>query len=80
MLYQESQNAVTVVDGVYSVTLGAGTSPSGPFSASLFSQPDLWRRVMTQGMRKDYSWAASARRYVELYELTLSQVRHTVLA
>jgi hypothetical protein len=49
LLYQETQNAVSVVDGVYSVTLGAGTSPSGPFNASLFSLADTWLEVVVNG-------------------------------
>ncbi|MBI2993434.1 MAG: glycogen synthase GlgA [Gammaproteobacteria bacterium] len=29
--------------------------------------PGLWRRIMRTGMRRDFSWAASAARYAELY-------------
>ncbi len=29
--------------------------------------PDLWRQVQRNGMRRDFSWGASARRYLELY-------------
>jgi len=30
----------------------------------------LWRRMQAAGMREDFSWAASARRYARLYERT----------
>lgn len=32
-----------------------------------FTQPRLWRRLQQTGMRQDFSWQRSARRYVELY-------------
>ena len=31
------------------------------------AQPDLWRRVQENGMARDFSWAASAARYRDLY-------------
>jgi starch synthase len=31
--------------------------------------PDIWRRLQVAAMRQDFSWDASARRYVELYAL-----------
>lgn len=37
-------------------------------------QPATWRRLQRNGMRKDFGWSASARRYAELYE-GLSGVR-----
>lgn len=39
-----------------------------------YRQPFLWRRLVANGMRRDFSWARSARRYVELYE-TLALMR-----
>jgi starch synthase len=33
-----------------------------------FRQPKVWQRVMLNGMAKDYSWTASARQYVKIYE------------
>ncbi|MHB0867830.1 MAG: glycogen synthase [Chloroflexota bacterium] len=35
---------------------------------------DVWRRLMEAGMRADYSWSATARKYEELYRKSL-QVR-----
>ncbi len=32
---------------------------------------DSWRSLMEAGMRADYSWSATARKYVELYQKTL---------
>jgi starch synthase len=34
----------------------------------VFRNPTLWRTLMQTGMRADFSWNRSARRYVELYE------------
>ncbi len=31
-------------------------------------QPDLWRRVQRNGMARNFSWSASARRYRDLYQ------------
>jgi starch synthase len=33
-----------------------------------FAQPDLWRKLMINGMRQDWSWRHSAQEYVDLYE------------
>lgn len=33
-----------------------------------YAQPNLWRALMLNGMRADFSWDASARRYVDLYQ------------
>jgi starch synthase len=34
----------------------------------VYADRDLWRTLMLNGMRADFSWDNSARRYVELYE------------
>ncbi|MXO71044.1 glycogen synthase GlgA [Alteraurantiacibacter buctensis] len=34
---------------------------------ALYRQPDTWRRLQTNGMAADFSWAASARAYAALY-------------
>jgi starch synthase len=33
-----------------------------------YRQPKAWRQVMLNGMRKDFSWAASARQYARIYQ------------
>jgi len=33
-----------------------------------FRQPKAWQKVMLNGMAKDYSWSASAKQYVKIYE------------
>jgi starch synthase len=35
---------------------------------SVYAERDLWRKLMLNGMQADFSWAASARHYVELYK------------
>ncbi len=70
-------------------TLSAGTATGFSFreysglalsetlqrACNLFAQKPVWRRLMENGMRQDWSWAQSARRYVQLYEQTIAQVR-----
>lgn len=38
---------------------------------ALFQDKAAWRRVQAAGMNKEFSWEASAQRYLELYELAL---------
>jgi starch synthase len=33
-----------------------------------FKDKEGWRKLMLNGMRKDFSWTASAREYVRVYE------------
>jgi len=40
-----------------------------------FADRDLWRRLQENGMRRDFSWAAAARRYAEVYERVLAPRR-----
>lgn len=35
-------------------------------------QPDVWEKIVTVGMKQDWSWASSARQYVALYESCIS--------
>jgi starch synthase len=39
-----------------------------------FANADAWRDMMRSGMRKDFSWKASAARYSELYQQLLGRV------
>ncbi|MGA2616979.1 MAG: glycogen synthase GlgA [Thermoguttaceae bacterium] len=36
-------------------------------------QPEVWRQLIDTGMRQDWSWANSARQYVELYLKTIAR-------
>jgi starch synthase len=38
---------------------------------ALWPDRDRWRRLMTNGMAKDFSWNKSAKKYVETYERML---------
>jgi starch synthase len=38
------------------------------WALGVFKDARAWRRLQVAGMRQDHSWAASARRYVEVYE------------
>ena len=37
-------------------------------------QPDLWRKLAVNGMRRDFSWESSARNYVQLYREALADL------
>jgi len=37
------------------------------------NQPDVWAKLITTGMRQDWSWSNSARRYVKLYASILAR-------
>jgi starch synthase len=37
-------------------------------AVTAYRQPKVWRQVMLNGMRKDYSWAASAKQYLKIYQ------------
>ncbi len=39
-----------------------------------YKYKEQWQRIQRRGMERDFSWAASARRYTELYRLALSRV------
>jgi starch synthase len=49
-------------------------------ACNTFSQGEVWKRLMQSGMRQDWSWANSARAYVELYRATVNQVRRGTVA
>lgn len=40
-------------------------------AAQAYARRQAWRRLMARGMRLDFSWEASARRYADLYEKAL---------
>ena len=70
-------------------TLAAGTATGFAFreysglalsetlqrACNLLARKPEWQRIVTAGMRQDWSWTQSARQYVRLYEQTLAQVR-----
>ena len=33
-----------------------------------YHKPEIWRRLMINGMGKDFSWASSAKQYLEIYQ------------
>ncbi len=41
----------------------------------LYEDKESWIRLMENGMRKDFSWGASAKKYVELYQKALQKVK-----
>jgi starch synthase len=43
------------------------------------NEPDVWRRIQTNGMSKDFSWQASAIEYARLYEIAWKSRNRTVV-
>jgi starch synthase len=37
-------------------------------AVAAYRQPKVWRQIMLNGMKKDYSWAASAKQYLKVYQ------------
>jgi starch synthase len=42
-------------------------------ACDVYRQPEAWRRLIETGMRQDWTWAASAKKYVELYQKTTNR-------
>jgi starch synthase len=38
-----------------------------------YANPSLWRQLMETGMRQDWSWAQSAKKYISLYRETIDR-------
>jgi len=38
-----------------------------------YKQPKVWMKIMKNGMRQDFSWRSSAKKYYKLYELILKR-------
>jgi hypothetical protein len=49
LIYEELHLNTTLIDGVFNVVIGTGTSPSVPFDAEIFANPDLWLEVGIAG-------------------------------
>ena len=69
-------NAVTLADGTatgfaFDDATPAALEATFHRASALFADRNSWRRVMRQGMACDFSWAAAARQYVELYRSLL---------
>jgi starch synthase len=43
-----------------------------------YARPEVWSKLVATGMSQDWSWARSARQYVELYQTTVARTRQTV--
>jgi starch synthase len=42
-----------------------------------YRQPEAWKRLVTTGMKQDWSWTRSAKLYAELYQSTLARKKST---
>lgn len=43
-----------------------------------YRQPSLWKQLMRNGMTEDFSWEASAREYVALYQTAIRRARRSL--
>jgi starch synthase len=86
--------ADTIVDATEE-TIAAGTATGFSFApyevkalaealsrahAIYRERPEVWRQLIASGMHQDWSWANSARKYVDLYRQTISRVRQPAAA
>jgi starch synthase len=39
-----------------------------------YNEPELWRRIITNGMTEDFSWTSSARKYLDVYHTVRKQL------
>lgn len=60
---------------VFSEESGAALLDAVHRALDLFSRGATWRALMLAGMRQDYSWQASARRYSALYQQAMAEQR-----
>ncbi len=49
-------------------------------ACAAYAQGEVWNRIVGTGMRQDWSWATSARGYVDLYRATMNQARKGLVA
>ncbi len=78
-------NEATAADGTatgfaFSEYSALALSESLQRACRVYAAPENWCRLVQAGMRQDWSWATSARQYVELYEQTVNQVRRGVVS
>jgi starch synthase len=78
--------ADTIID-TNDQTLAAGTANGFSFeeysslalsetlrrACDAYARPEVWNKLVATGMRQDWSWARSARQYVELYQATVAR-------
>ncbi len=44
-------------------------------ASEVFADKPVWRQLIDRGMKQDWSWEQSARKYIDLYEQTLTRAR-----
>lgn len=56
----------------FSVESGAELSRTIERALAMFNDRDNWKKLMTNGMRRDWSWSRSAKEYVEVYQRAIA--------
>ncbi len=41
-------------------------------AVKIFEDKKIWQKIMRSGMKSDFSWDSSAKKYIELYKTMLS--------
>ncbi|MEA1950660.1 MAG: glycogen synthase GlgA, partial [Planctomycetota bacterium] len=47
-------------------------------ACDMYCDKTRWNQLIDTGMRQDWSWAASARQYVKLYEATVARKNQAI--
>ncbi|HCV41964.1 MAG TPA: hypothetical protein DGH68_00655 [Bacteroidetes bacterium] len=55
---------------------GNALSTSVYRALEVFKNKPLWHRIQMNGMKRDFSWRASAKKYLELYEKAVARKRN----
>ncbi len=49
-------------------------------ACDVYRKPEVWNRLITTGMKQDWSWTRSAKQYIELYKTTVARYHQTAKA
>lgn len=69
-LGQDTGNGFSFIDAT-----GHAMSTSVYRALEVFKNKPVWHRIQMNGMKRDFSWRASAKKYLELYEKALARRR-----
>jgi starch synthase len=48
-------------------------------ACDVYRKPEVWNRLISTGMKQDWSWNRSAKQYAELYKTTIARFRQTTI-
>jgi starch synthase len=68
----ETLEAKTATGFSFSGTTAKDLATTIDRALGYYRQPDVWQKLVCNGMRQDFSWKRSAMLYLELYETVLA--------